>query len=246
MVGSTWLQRDSELPGTGMPLATATMPGIIGGVIAFFATIGVAYTIAAEREDGTMLRAKAIPHGLAGYLTGQVVRASLETTFGMAIIIVPSLLLFEDLSIAGPGRWFTFVWVTILGLLATLPIGAMIGSVVGSAQRVGTWGTSVIVALAMVSGIFVPLAVWADWVQTLAQVFPVYWLELGMRYVFLPEAAMVAEMGGAWQPLATAVVLMAWAVLGAVAAPAVLRRASRRESGSAMEARRQRVVQRAP
>ena len=74
--------------------------------------------------------------------------------------------------------------------------------------------------------------------------FPVYWLGLGMRAAFLPDAAAVVEIGGSWRPLETAAVLGAWALVGLVLAPVVLRRMARRESGSSVAARRDRALQR--
>ena len=52
------------------------------------------------------------------------------------------------------------------------------------------------------------------------------------------------EIGGSWRHWETLGVLGAWAVVGLVLAPFVLRRMARRESGSRVEARRQRALQR--
>ncbi|WP_159029314.1 hypothetical protein [Streptomyces viridochromogenes] len=48
----------------------------------------------------------------------------------------------------------------------------------------------------------------------------------------LPDALAGAEVGASWQRLETICVLGAWAVIGFAAAPAVLRRMARRESGA--------------
>ena len=47
------------------------MPSILGGLVTFGVVIGPAYALAMEREDGTLLRSKAVPNGLLGYVTGQ-------------------------------------------------------------------------------------------------------------------------------------------------------------------------------
>ena len=99
--------------------------------------------------------------------------------------------------------------------------------------------------LIAISGIFYPVTALAGWVQGVAQVFPVYWLGLGMRAALLPDAAAAAEIGGSWRQLETAAVLGAWALAGVVLAPVVLRRMARRESGSSVAARRDRALQRA-
>ena len=52
------------------------------------------------------------------------------------------------------------------------------------------------------------------------------------------------EVGGSWRSAETAIVLGAWAVVGLVLAPTVLRRMARRESGSRVAERRERTLQR--
>jgi ABC-2 type transport system permease protein len=96
-----------------------------------------------------------------------------------------------------------------------------------------------------VSGIFYPITHLAGWLQAVGQVFPVYWLGLGMRAALLPPGLAAVELGGSWRLPIVFLVLAAWSVLGLVAAPAVLRRVARRESGSRVAARRERAMMRA-
>ena len=74
--------------------------------------------------------------------------------------------------------------------------------------------------------------------------FPIYWLGLGMRSAFLPDSAAAWEIGESWRTLETVGVLGLWAVAGVLIAPIVLRRMARRESGSMLEARREKAMQR--
>ncbi|MGH3366501.1 MAG: ABC transporter permease, partial [Nocardioidaceae bacterium] len=156
--------------------------------------------------------------------------------------LVPSYLLFEDV-MSGAVGWATVAWVLVLGMLATLPIGMVIGSLVPNAQKVGTWGMLPILVLAGISGIFYPIQQLWVWVQIVAQAFPMYWLGLGMRSAFLPEAAASVEIGDSWRTAQTVLVLGAWAVAGMLVTPFVLRRMARRQSGSQVEAARQTAAQ---
>jgi ABC-2 type transport system permease protein len=241
-VGYLFLRRNSEVEGTDLTLPAVALPSILGLLIAFGVVIGPAYALAMEKEDGTLLRHKAVPHGLRGYFSGQLVFQTLSLVPQMVVILVPSFLLFDDL-MADPTGWLTVLWVVVLGLLATMPIGMAIGALVPSSQKVGTWGMLPVMVLAGISGIFYPIQQLWGWVQVVAQVFPMYWLGLGMRSAFLPDEAAALEIGGSWRTLETVAVLGAWAVVGALVTPRLLRRMARRQSGSQVEAGREAAVQ---
>lgn len=243
VVGYLFLRRNSQVEGTSLLLPSVSMPSILGGLVAFGVIIGPAYALAMEREDGTLLRAKAVPRGIVGYVSGQVLFHSLSLIPSLLTILVPSLLLFDNLVHRGPAGWLTVAWVLILGLLATMPIGIVIGSLVPNVQKVGTWGMLPVMVLTGISGIFYPIQALWGWVQVVAQVFPMYWLGLGMRSAFLPDSAAILEIGESWRSLQTAGVLAAWAIVGVLVAPIVLRRMARRQSGSQVEAARREAVQ---
>ena len=117
-------------------------------------------------------------------------------------------------------------------MLAALPIGMVIGALVPGVQKVGMWGMLPIMVLAGISGIFYPVQQLWGWVQVVAQVFPMYWMGLGMRSAFLPDAAPALEIGGSWRTPRRSLVLGAWAVVGAWSRPVVLRRMARTQAGS--------------
>ncbi len=210
--------------------------------MAFGVVIGPAYALAMEKEDGTLLRYKAVPHGLRGYFTSHLLFQSLGLMPQLLVVLVPSFLLFDNL-MADPAGWLTVAWVLVLGLLATMPIGMVIGALVPSTQKVGTWGMLPVMFLAGISGIFYPIQRLWDWVEIVAQVFPMYWLALGMRSAFLPDEAAKLEVGDSWRQWETLGVLGAWAILGAIVTPMVLRRMARRQTGSQVEAARDASLQ---
>ena len=238
-----FFNRNDVVEGTDLSLAVVALPGFLGLMIAASA-IGPAYYIAAEREDGTVLRAKAVPHGILGYVTGVLTQASLETFLGIALILIPGFILFPGLVVDDPLRWGVFVVVVVLGLLAVLPAGVVIGSVVRSPRVVGGLGFLIIGGMAVVSGILIPLQTLPQWAQIIGQALPAYWIGVGMRFVFLPDAAAAIEIGQVWRLWEMTAVLSLWALGGILVAPAVLRRMARRESGASVEAARQGALQR--
>ncbi len=241
-LGYLVLNRDDRVAGTGLLEPTVTLPSLLGAFVVFGAVVGPGYALAMAREDGTLLRYKTAPHGLLAYFTGQLVTQALAVVPQLLVLLVPSFLLF-DVMAGGADGWLTLAWVLALGLLATLPIGMIIGALVPSTQRMGTWGMLPILVLTGISGILFPVQELWGWVQVVAQAFPTYWIGLGMRSAFLPDAAAALEIGGSWRTAQTVLVLSAWAVVGALLTPIVLRRMARRQSGSQVERARQAAVQ---
>jgi ABC-2 type transport system permease protein len=234
--------RDSTLPGTDFSLGSAAMPGVLGMQVAFAGMIGVAAVLMVEREDGTLLRAKAVPNGMLGYLVGKIVGSAFGGVIAVVIVLVPGLFLFDGLTLDGLS-WLTLAWVLALGLVATMPLGAVIGALSDNPRNLGLVFLPMM-GLVAISGIFYPISALADWLQFVGQLFPVYWLGLGMRSALLPDAAVAAEIDQSWRTWEMAGVLGLWAVLGLVLAPILLRRMARRESGANMTARRERAMQR--
>jgi ABC-2 type transport system permease protein len=219
--------RGTTVPATGFSVGSQAIPGILGMNVVLIGMMGLAIALIMDRMDGTLLRAKAIPHGMTGYLTGRVVGQSAITAAVLLILLVPCSLLFGGLSLDSVRSWLMLIWVLVLGLIATLPLGAVIAAVLRSPQSLSL-GTLVVTLLVLVSGVFYPITALPGWAQWLGQVLPIYWLGLGMRSALLPDSLAVAEIGQSWRHWETVGVLGAWAVLGFVVAPIVLRRVARR------------------
>jgi ABC-2 type transport system permease protein len=238
----TFFLRDVSFGVSGFSLGTLVLPSILG-MNASMAMVSMSQQLTADREDGTLLRAKATPNGMLGYLVGKIVSVSGGLIVDLAIFLIPALFIVPGLAIGSPGSWLTLVWVLALGLVATLPIGAVLGSVFTSARAQGLI-TLPILGLIAISGIFYPITSMPEWLHWLAQVFPTYWLGLGTRSALLPDSAAALELGESWRQLETVGALGAWAALGLALAPIVLRRMARRESGSSLAKRREKTLQR--
>lgn len=242
MLVTLFFMRDVSFGQSGFLLGTLVLPSILG-MNAAMSMVTMSQLLTADREDGTLLRAKATPNGMLTYLVGKILSVSGGLIVDLAIFLVPALFIISGLTIGSAGSWLTLVWVLALGLVATLPIGAVLGSLFPSARSQGLL-TLPIIGMIAISGIFYPITSLPEWLQGVAQVFPIYWLGLGMRSALLPDGMVSAEIGESWRHLETVGVLGAWAVVGVLVAPAVLRRMARRESGSSVADRREKALQR--
>lgn len=232
--------RGDTVPGTDYSLGGMVLPSIIGMSIAFGGLAGPAMQIATDREDGTLLRAKATPEGMVGYLVGKITFFALSTLFSLLVLAIPAATVAGDLRLDARTA-VLLVFVFAIGMVATVPIGTALGSLFRSSAQ------SMLIMLASfvliaISGIFYPITALPTWLQWVGQVFPFYWLGLGARSAMLPGDMRSAEIGESWRTLEMVGVLGVWAVAGLVLAPIVLRRMARRQTGSAVAAAREKIM----
>lgn len=238
-----WLQKDTKFD--GVSLALLTLPSLLGMQIASSGFSDVAAGLSYDKEDGTLLRAKAIPGGISAYFIARVVGTFMMTVIYIIGLLLPSLFIvpgiLDSISFSDIGLLVAFI---VLGLLATAPFGAVIGSIVRTSGS--GWGLSMLplIILGAISGIFYPITALAVWIQVIAQIFPVYWLALGFRSIFSPEAAAALEIGGTWRTTEALLILGAWVIIGFIIAPRIIRKMTRKVSGGEVEAARQRTIQR--
>ena len=188
LLGAMLWTRTTTVPGTHFSLGTTMMASAIGMTVGFNGLATLGGVLAVEREDGTLLRAKAIPHGTTGYLVGKVVTVAATILISVAVTLITGPFLFSGLALGNAATWLMLIPVLLLGLAATLPIGAVLGSLIPNARSAGLL-TLASGGLIAISGIFYPITHLPQWLQWIGQVFPFYWLGLGMRSALLPAHA---------------------------------------------------------
>lgn len=232
--------RGKNMPGTDFALGTMVLPSLLSMSIVLGGLSAPTSGLVADREDGTLLRAKATPHGMLGYLVGKIVLFTLTTLVGFIAVVVPGIMIVDDLMLNGR-TWLLLALIFIVGMVSTVPIGVALGSIMKSSVQ------AMLVPIACTllifpSGIFYPITATPTWVQWVGQVFPFYWVGLGARSAMLPGEMVSAEIGQSWRTAEMFAVLGGWAVIGLLLAPILLRRMARRQSGSAVAKVRERYM----
>ncbi|WP_026930959.1 ABC transporter permease [Glycomyces tenuis] len=234
--------RGVDVDDSPVSLGSMNMPSLIGMMIVWGGALGVLSTMLLDRTNGTMLRAKSMPGGMTGYLVGKLGMTALVTAFNVVVLLVVGLVFFDGVEFGSPDRWLLFLAVLALGLVATIPLGAVLGALFDNPSSMALVMMP-FMGLVAISGIFYPVTALPEWLQVIGQVFPTYWTGLGMRHALLPDSAVAVEIGGDWRTLTMFIVLAAWAVASLAFAPKLLSRMARRESGSTMTARREKMQQ---
>src|SRR5690606_35735167 len=159
--------RDATLDGSDFSVVRFLFPGLLAMQVLIAACFGPATVLSTEREDGTLLRHKSLPHGMRGYVTGITVRSLLETAIALLIVLIPATVLVDGLWDRGAISLLA-IPIVMLGLLAFMPLGFIVGSVFRNPRAVGGWGFMVIMVIAIGSGLFFPLLALPWWAQLMA------------------------------------------------------------------------------
>ncbi|OKI02512.1 multidrug ABC transporter permease [Streptomyces sp. CB02923] len=232
----------SPVRGTELPMGHMMIAGFSAYLLFQLGVLNVPQMLVTEREEGALLRLRATPGGIPAYLVAKALLI-LGIAVGTLVLLLAACAVLADGPLpAGPAQWLTLVWVTGLGLLAVVPLGAAIGAVLPNPREALALIMLPSMALLVISGTMIPLARMPQIVQHIAAVFPLKWMAQGLRSALLPDSALAAETSGSWQLPTVALVLTAWAVVGFLLAVPLLRRTTRRESGSRLAGRQRKAA----
>ncbi|MCZ2830324.1 ABC transporter permease [Modestobacter sp. VKM Ac-2986] len=202
-----------ERPG-GIPFAQYFLAGIAatGIMLTSFQAVGTA--IAAEREAGLLGRLQLLGTPPAAYFAGKAGQVLVTTAVQLALLLPLARYAYDVPMPADLGHWLTFGWVAALGALAGTVLGIAVSALPGSASSVTTTISGFAIVLQFFSGVFFGFTELPGWMQQVAALFPLKWLTQGMRSAFLPEQAGAFEVAGGWEHGRTALVLVAWVIIG--------------------------------
>ena len=173
----------------------------------------LAISVPTERDSGALKRLAGTPMPITAYFAGKIglvlVLSIVET-----VLLLAMGLAFYDLHLPSPDKWLTFGWVMTLGITSCTLLGLAVSGLVRNARTASAIVTPIAILLQFISGVYFVFASLPGWLQNIASLFPLRWLALGLRSVFLPEPFAAQEPGGNWQTGTTAIVMVIWCVVG--------------------------------
>jgi len=202
----------------GDPVTAAQyyLPAMLAAGVLLSGLQNMATDIAMEKSDGTLKRLAGAPLSPVSYFIGKIGQALVTGVLQAALLIVAARIAFDVPLPTEPAAWLTFAWVFLLGVTTC----AILGIGLSGLPRSGKSATAVIIPIVLVlqfiSGVYIQFSTLPEWLQSIANVFPLAWLAHGMRSVFLPDSYAALEAGGAWNLPGIAIVCGIWLVAGLV------------------------------
>ena len=202
----------------GITQAAYYLPGMVAAGILLSGVQNLAVDIAMERGDGTLKRLSGTPLPVFSYFLGKIGQVLITSLLQVIALLVVARVAFNVELPTDGGRWLTFAWVYLLGIMTS----AVLGIALSRIPRTGKSATAVIIPIVLIlqfiSGVYLAFSMLPVWLQNVASFFPLKWMAQGMRSVFLPDNFAQMETDGVWGLPAVALALGIWLVLGLVAA----------------------------
>lgn len=199
--------------GVGVEFSSYLLAGLMATVALNVGVNDLAPQLALDRDDGTVTRLAGTPMPPAAYLLGKLGAVVVIAMLQAASLLALGVVLY-DAPLPDAAGWVTFAWVFLLGLTASVLLGMAISTLATDPRSAGAVVTMPFLVLQFISGIWFVFSDLPKWIQAIASVFPLRWMALGMRSVFLPDEFAAVETGGSWQLGTVALVLGIWTVVG--------------------------------
>jgi ABC-2 type transport system permease protein len=166
-------------------------PGLLGWAVAMSASFGAAATLNGWRNSKLLRRLQ-----LAPVSTGTVVGARIAVTVTIALA---QLAIFLALGTALFGLKLTGAWpasipLLVVGTLCFMAVGLLSGAVAKSTEGAVNMANFIVLPMSFLSGSFFPLAGAPGWLQAVAHVLPLWWLNNGMTDVMVRGEAWTAVL----------------------------------------------------
>jgi ABC-2 type transport system permease protein len=202
----------------GVSFSQYFLAGMIASGVVYTAFQNLAITISQERDDGTLKRLRGTPMPKPAYFVGKIGQVLVLYVAQVALLLAIGVALFDVHLPDDAADWWTFTWVSVLGLVCCTLLGVAFTGLTRTGRGTPALVSPVVLVLQFTSGVFFQYDELPSWMQQMAALFPLKWLCQGMRSVFLPDSFQRQELAGAWELGRVALVLAAWTVLALVLA----------------------------
>ncbi|HTV13037.1 MAG TPA: ABC transporter permease [Acidimicrobiales bacterium] len=203
--------------------------GLLASGLASTSFLNLAVAIAGERENGGLKRLAGTPMPRTAYFMGKAIVVLVTCSLEVTVLLLFGHFVYNVAFPSTLGRWWTFVWVTVLGATALSLLGIAVSSLPRTARSAAPVANLPLLVLEFISGVFVPFTSLSHGIYNFAGVFPLRWIAEGYRSALLPSYFAKVEPTGGWDHSTMALVLLIWCVVGLVVAARTFRWTGRGE-----------------
>ncbi len=183
----------TEIRGAPVRYVDWVLPGILGMNMMFSCLFGVGYVVVRYRKNGFLKRLRATPLRAFEFVAAQVA-SRLVLIMAITVLIYVGVSYFLDIRM--DGSHLTLLLVAIAGAVSLISLGLVFAARVSSEELAGGLLNMVTWPMMLLSGVWFSLEAAAEWVRSLARIFPLTHVLEAARAVMI-DGASLAEVAPA-------------------------------------------------
>jgi ABC-2 type transport system permease protein len=178
-----------EVAGHQVEANRASVPGVMSLAVLTGSFMALAMTVVNQREAGILKRRRASPVPAAVLVLSRVLTATLSSLAAVAVMVVVADAAFGiD---PPPGGLLPALLAVLVGSLCFACCGYAVASLVTSAESAQPILQVTMLPLQLLSGLYFPMSQLPDWLQHVANAFPLAHLTDALQHAWLPTGATV-------------------------------------------------------
>lgn len=144
----------------------------------FFIVVPLSINLVKEKSQGTSVRARISPTPYYVHILGKTFTYLIICIIQFLLMVAVGIYLFPYMNLPQfdvTGKMFNLIVVTIFSGLAAIGFGVLLGTLADTQEQSAPFGATSVVVLAAVGGIWVPVFLMPEFMQTVAKFSPMNW-----------------------------------------------------------------------
>ncbi|WP_300689543.1 ABC transporter permease [Chryseobacterium sp.] len=144
----------------------------------FFIVVPLSINLVKEKSQGTSVRARISPTPYFIHILGKTCTYLIICIIQFLLMIAVGIYLFPYMDLPAfdvSGKMFQLLIVTLFAGLAAIGFGVLLGTIADTQEQSAPFGATSVVVLAAIGGIWVPVFLMPEFMQTVAKFSPMNW-----------------------------------------------------------------------
>ncbi|WP_374464556.1 ABC transporter permease [Chryseobacterium sp.] len=144
----------------------------------FFIVVPLSINLVKEKSQGTSVRARISPTPYFVHILGKTFTYLIICIIQFLLMVAVGIYLFPYMELPAfdvSGKMFQLIIVTLFAGLAAIGFGVLLGTIADTQEQSAPFGATSVVVLAAVGGIWVPVFLMPEFMQTIAKFSPMNW-----------------------------------------------------------------------
>ncbi|SMC93962.1 ABC transporter permease [Chryseobacterium sp. YR221] len=144
----------------------------------FFIVVPLSINLVKEKSQGTSVRARISPTPYFVHILGKTFTYLIICIIQFLLMVAVGIYLFPYMDLPAfdvSGKMFQLITVTLFSGLAAIGFGVLLGTIADTQEQSAPFGATSVVVLAAIGGIWVPVFLMPEFMQTVAKFSPMNW-----------------------------------------------------------------------